>query len=83
MIADHVLETCLTTEVEEALDRLTPTHDLIAMSSHQVGSGYGSFIQVLLVFRLRVAAPPANGNGNGHGAHRRKMIPAIPAKNRA
>jgi hypothetical protein len=78
MTPDHLLETCLTTEVEEALDRLTPTHELIAMSSHQVGSGYGAFIQVLLVFRLRSAAPAqANGNGNGH---RRKMIPTIRAK---
>lgn len=72
----HIVETCTVKEVETALDLVAADYDLVAMSSHQVGSGYGSFVQVVLVFRLR--APAENGNGNGN--HRRKPMPAVPVK---
>ena len=67
-------------DVETTIDRLDEAdYELHAMSSHQVGSGFGAFVEALLVFRLR--APEAeNGNANGNG-HRRKMIaPIAPAK---
>ena len=76
----HVVETCLVKDVETTIDRLDDAdYELHAMSWHQVGSGFGAFVEALLVFRLR--APEAeNGNANGNG-HRRKMIaPIAPAK---
>jgi hypothetical protein len=74
--APHIVETCLVKEVEAMLERFAPDYDLQAMSSHQVGSGFGAFVEALLVFKLR--EPVANGNGNGH--HRRRPMPAMHAK---
>ena len=70
----HIVETCLVHEVEPTLERLEPEYDLHAMSSHQVGSGFGAYVQVLLLFRLRARpTPEMNGNGVTHGTgYRRK-----------
>ena len=70
-----LVEICLVRDVQEALDRLLPEYDLIGQSTHQVGSGFGAYVEALLTFRLR-AVEAENGNG-----HRRKMIPVIPQKN--
>jgi hypothetical protein len=75
----HIVETCLVHEVEPTLERLEPEYDLHAMSSHQVGSGFGAYVQVLLLFRLR-ARPTPEMNGKPNGNSRAKMIAAIPPK---
>ena len=75
--AAHLAETCLIKDVQDTLDRLTPEYELIGQSSHQVGTGFGSHVEALLIFQLREASEESNGNGNGH---RRKMIPVIPPK---
>ena len=73
----HVVETCLVKDVETTIDRLDEAdYELHAMSSHQVGSGFGAFVEALLVFRLR-ASEAKNGNGNGDGRMRRKPIPPV------
>jgi hypothetical protein len=77
--APHVVETCLIRDIESTLGALTEDYDLVAMSSHQVGSGFGARIEAVLVFRLREPAEESNGNGN----HRRRPMPPVPLKNRA
>lgn len=72
-----LVENCLIKDVQDTLDRLLPEYDLIGQSTHQVGTGFGSHVEALLIFRLRESAEPSDGNG-----HRRKMIPVIPSKNR-
>ena len=72
----HITATCLVKDLELTLDNLSSDYDLIAMSSHQVGSGFGAFVEVITVFRLR-ASEAKNGNGNGDGRMRRKPIPPV------
>ena len=62
----HVVETCLVKDVETTIDRLDDAdYELHAMSSHQVGSGFGAFVEVITVFRLRPAKAETNGKSNG------------------
>jgi len=70
----HLVETCLVKDIEATLEAAAD-YDLLAISTHQVGAGFGSYVQAVLVFRLR-AAEPVNGNGN----HRRRPMPAVPVK---
>ena len=48
----HLVVSCLKTEVEETLDAYGSEYELIGMTSCQVGSGFGSHVEVLLAFRL-------------------------------
>lgn len=61
----HITATCLVKDLELTLDNLSSDYDLIAMSSHQVGSGFGAFVEVITVFRLRPAKAETNGKSNG------------------
>ena len=61
----HITATCLVKDLELTLDNLSSDYDLIAMSSHQVGSGFGAFVEVITVFRLRPANAETNGKSNG------------------
>ena len=63
--ATHITATCLVKDLELTLDNLSSDYDLIAMSSHQVGSGFGAFVEVITVFRLRPAKAETNGKSNG------------------
>ena len=73
----HLVETCLISEIESVLERMDDDYDLAAVSSHQVGTGYGAHVEALLIFRLR--ENPEN-HANGNGGQRRKMMPVIPLK---
>jgi hypothetical protein len=67
--APHVVETCLVKDVETTIDGLAADYELQAMSSHQVGSGFGAYVEALLVFRLLPSAQTtgkSNGNRPGH-----------------
>ena len=77
----HITATCLVKDLELTLDNLSSDYDLIAMSSHQVGSGFGAFVEVITVFRLRPAKAETNGKSNG--VHPRQRGPGAFAKKSA
>ena len=77
----HITATCLVKDLELTLDNLSSDYDLIAMSSHQVGSGFGAFVEVITVFRLRPAKAETNGKSNG--VHPGQRGPGAFAKKRA
>jgi hypothetical protein len=64
----HIVESCLAKDAEETLDRMSPDYELIGMSSHQAGTGFGAHVEVLMAFRLRENA------GNGDSRQRRKSF---------
>jgi hypothetical protein len=73
---EHLVVSLSTKEVEDFLNEKATEWDPLMASPYQIGSGYGSRIEVLLILRKRLAI---EGNGNG-GQHRRAMMPVIPAK---
>ena len=76
---EHMVVSLATKEIEDFLNEKATEWDLLIASPYQIGSGYGSRIEVLLILRKR---PAAKGNGNG-AQHRRPLMPVIPAKNKA
>ena len=76
---EHMVVSLSTKDIESFLNEKAAKWDPLMASPYQIGSGYGSRIEVLLILRKR---PAAEGNGNG-AQHRRPMISVIPAKNKA
>jgi len=76
---EHMVVSLATKEIEDFLNEKAAEWDPLMASPYQIGSGYGSRIEVLLILRKR---PVVDGNGNS-AQHRRPMMPVIPAKNKA
>ena len=74
---EHMVVSLATKEIEDFLNEKATEWDPLIASPYQIGSGYGSRIEVLLILRKR---PAAEGNGT---QHRRPMIPVIPAQKKA
>ena len=75
---EHLVASIPTRDVEDFLNARAQEWDPLMASPYQIGSGYGSRIEVLLILRKR---PTAEGNGNGNGVrNRRPMIPVSPVK---
>jgi hypothetical protein len=74
---EHMVVSLATKEIEDFLNEKAAEWDPLMASPYQIGSGYGSRIEVLLILRKR---PAAEGNGT---QHRRPMIPVIPAQKKA
>jgi hypothetical protein len=54
-IPRNVVITCQRPEVESYLDTYREQYELDNMTGYQVGTGFGAFIEIMLVFRLREA----------------------------
>ena len=76
---EHIVVSLATKDIEDFLNEKAAEWDPLMASPYQIGSGYGSRIEVLLILRKR---PAAEGNGN-NTPHRRPMIPVIPAQKKA
>ena len=78
---EHLVASIATRDVEDFLNARAEEWDPLMASPYQIGSGYGSRIEVLLILRKR---PSAEGNGNRNdGQRRRPMIPVIPKKKKS
>lgn len=54
----HITITCKLDAIPEHLEAMDD-YDLLAMSTHPIGTGYGAWIEAVLVFRLRRATNAA------------------------
>lgn len=73
---ERVVETCQRAKAQELIDAMCGDYQLVAMTGYQVGTGYGSFVEIMMVFELRHA-----GNGREtNGRQRAKSIAPISPK---